>query len=109
MPPSMPAETFASEGAASEFAAIQQDEAPAPVEVKDAPVVVEAPAASSPEADLLRERIEGMESADEYADIKADLQAAKARTTNAMPKDTYDNLASALLARRDALKKGGAK
>ena len=109
LPPSMPAETFASEGAASEFAAIQQDEAPAPVEVKVAPVVVEAPAASSPEADLLRERIEGMESADEYADIKADLQAAKARTTNAMPKDTYDNLASALLARRDALKKGGAK
>lgn len=99
---------FASEGAAQEFAAIQQDEAPAPVEVKVAPVVVETPAALSPEADLIRERIEGME-ADDYKEIAEDLKAAKARTTNAMPKDVYDNLASALLARRDALKKGGAK
>lgn len=100
---------FASEGAAQEFAAIQQDEAPAPVEVKVAPVVVETPAASSPEADLIRERIEGMESPDDYKEIAEDLKAAKARTTNAMPKDVYDNLASALLARRDALKKGGGK
>jgi len=99
---------FASEGAAQEFAAIQQSEE-APVEVKVAPVVVETPAASSPEADLLRERIEGMESPDDYKDIADDLKAAKARTTNAMPKETYDNLASALVAKRDALKKAGAK
>ena len=66
-------------------------------------------AAWSPEADLIRERIEGMEAADDYKEIAEDLKAAKARTTNAMPKETYDNLASALLARRDALKKGGAK
>jgi recombination protein RecT len=130
LPPSMPAETFASEGAASEFAAIVGNDAdpfavaegiakgwaadpsiakPAPVEVKVAPVVVEAPAASSPEADLLRERIEGMDSPDDYKDIADDLKAAKARATNAMPKETYDNLASALVAKRDALKKGGGK
>lgn len=99
---------FASEGAAQEFAAIQQSEE-APVEVKVAPVVVETPAASSPEADLLRERIEGMESPDDYKDIADDLKAAKARTMNAMPKDVYDNLADALVAKRDALKKGGTK
>jgi len=99
---------FASEGAAQEFAAIQQSEE-APVEVKVAPVVVETPAASSPEADLLRERIEGMESPDDYKDIADDLKAAKARTMNAMPKDVYDNLADALVAKRDALKKGGGK
>ena len=115
---------FASEGAAQEFAAIVGNDADPfavaegiakgwaadPSIAKPAPVAVETPAAaaSSPEADLIRERIEGME-ADDYKEIAEDLKAAKARTTNAMPKDVYDNLASALLARRDALKKGGGK
>lgn len=103
---------FASEGAAQEFAAIQQsEEAPVVATVAvppDAPTVT-VKVESTPEADLLRERIEGMDSPDDYKDIADDLKAAKARTTNAMPKETYDNLASALVAKRDALKKAGAK
>lgn len=110
LPPSMPAETFASEGAAQEFAAMtlnadDHTSVAGPVVGTSEPV---APA-SSPEADLLRERIDGMDSPDDYKDIADDLKAAKARTTNAMPKETYDNLASALVAKRDALKKGGGK
>lgn len=111
LPPPMPTQSFASPGAAQEFAAIQQDEAPVVATVTvppDAPTVA-VKVESTPEADLLRERIEGMESPDDYKDIADDLKAAKARTTNPMPKETYDNLASALVAKRDALKKAGAK
>lgn len=117
LPPSMPTQTFASEGAAQEFAAIQQsDETPAVVSVSSVfsatpaeTTTPTAPAASSPEADLIRERIEGMEAADDYKEIAEDLKAAKARASNPMPKDVYDNLAASLLQKRDALKKGGGK
>jgi len=107
---------FASEGAAQEFAAIGGDLHDTTT-VKGAvigttePVAVETPvaAASSPEADLIRERIEGMESPDDYKDLADDLKAAKARAVNPMPKDVYDNLAATLIQKRDSLKKDSRK
>ena len=116
LPPSMPAESFASEGAAQEFAAINAADqhatvAPAFDAKPDAPVVEakpEAPPASSPEADMIAERIAAMESADEYQDIATDLTTAKNRTTNPMPKSVYDALSRALVDRKKAVK-GGAK
>ena len=110
LPPASIVHDFASEGAAQEFAAMtlnadDHTSVAGPAVGTSEPVVP----ASSPEADLLHERIEGMESPDDYKDIADDLKAAKARTSNPMPKETYDNLASALVAKRDALKKGGGK
>lgn len=94
LPPSMPAETFASEGAAQEFAAIQQDEAPAPVEVK-APVPEKpkkAPAPATPEVDTIIEQIEYAETTEDIDGVIESIEKASKRTTNPMNKPTADTL-----------------
>lgn len=95
LPPSMPAETFASEGAAQEFAAIQQDEAPAPVEVKVAPVAEKpkkAPAPATPEVDTIIEQIEYAEATEDIDGVIESIEKASKRTTNPMNKPTADTL-----------------
>lgn len=83
LPPSMPAESFASEGAAQEFAAIQtQEEAPAPV-VAAAEAPAKKPAAPpSVEIDTIVEQIDSAESADDLDNIIEQIHKAANRTKN---------------------------
>lgn len=95
LPPSMPTQSFASPGAADEFAAIQQDESPAPVEVKVAPVAEKpkkAPAPATPEVDTIIEQIEYAETTEDIDGVIESIEKASKRTTNPMNKPTADTL-----------------
>lgn len=96
LPPSVPADSFASDDAAREFAAMPAEEAPIEVKV-EVPVAV----ANDGEVALIEEMIQD----GEFDGAIDALKTAKARATNPMPKATYDVLARKAL---DA-KKGGAK
>jgi recombination protein RecT len=99
LPPSVPVESFASEGAAQEFAAMQQsEEAPAPVvEAKvEAPVEKPfkrlTPATIPAEVDVIVSAIEESESVEDIDGVIEMIRTAAARTKNPMNKPTADTL-----------------